>query len=67
MGENIQILNLSQNKQEKLFSARNKLSYHKIFHRKAIRNINKKKMLVLMKKPVYLGLKSMVKKQNCVA
>ena len=41
--------------EKKLFGARTKLSYYKVFHRKLISNRNEKTEK-LMNKPVYLGL-----------
>ena len=40
--ENIEILNLSQQKKKKLFSIRTTISYYKVFHRTVIRNKNEK-------------------------
>ena len=48
MLENTEILNLSQQKKEKLFSVRMKLSYYKVFHRKVISNRNEKKTEILV-------------------
>ena len=47
---------MSQQKEDKLFSIRTKLSYYKVFHRTSISNRNEKKTEILMNKPVYLGL-----------
>ena len=60
--ENIEILNLSQQKEEticchrkKSYGFRTKLSYYKAFYRKFISNKNeKKKTEILMNKPVHL-------------
>ena len=51
MWKNIEILKLSQQKEEKI----TKLSFNKIFHRIFIGNRNEKTQ-ILMNKPVYLGL-----------
>ena len=50
MLESIEIIKLSQQKDEKLFGPRTKLPYYKVYHTK-----NKKKE-IFMNKPVYLGL-----------
>ena len=43
MLENIQTLNLSQQKKKKLFGVRTKLSYYKVLHRNFFCNRNEKK------------------------
>ena len=47
---------MPQQKEDKLFSIRTKLSYYKVFHRTSISNRNEKKAEILMNKFVYLGL-----------
>ena len=42
MWENVEILNLSQQKKKQLFGVRTKLSYYKVFHRISISNRNEK-------------------------
>ena len=46
MWENIEILNLSQQKEEGIISIRTKISYYN-FHRKSIININVKTQIVM--------------------
>ena len=55
MLENIEILNLSQQKKERLFGVRIKVSYYKVFHRKFISNRNEKTEIIL-NKSVHLRL-----------
>ena len=54
MLENIEILNLSQQKKEEILGPRTKLSYYKVFYKKVISNRNKK-VEILMNKPLHLG------------
>ena len=54
MWENIEILNLSQQKEEEFI--RTKLSYYKVLHWTFISNRNQKKTDKVMKKAVYSGL-----------
>ena len=60
MWENIEILNLLQQKEEETVCVRTKLSFYKVFHIKFIGNRNekkkKKKNEMLTNKAVYLGL-----------
>ena len=44
--EKTETLNLSQQKEEELFSIRTKFSYYKVFHRKVMGNINEKKQSI---------------------
>ena len=55
MWENIEILNLSQQKRQEAIYIRTKLSYYKNFYKKFISNRNKKTQ-ILINKPAYLGL-----------
>ena len=55
MFQNKEALNLQQQKKEKLFTTRTKLSYYKICHRKFVGYGNEKAQKQ-MNKPVYLGM-----------
>ena len=56
--ENIETLNLQQQKKKKLFSIRTKLSHHKVFHRKFISSKNEKNQITI-NNPVYLRLSTL--------
>ena len=54
MWENIEILNLSLQKEEGTIYYLNKLSHHQVFHKTSISNKNKERDAMI--KTVYLGL-----------
>ena len=56
MGENIEILNLSQLKEEGTIKYQNQIIIQQIFFPENLSAVEMKKMQILMYKPVYLGL-----------
>ena len=55
MGENIEILNLSQLKEEGTIKYQNQIIIQQIFFSENLSAVEMKKMQILMYKPVYLG------------
>ena len=56
MWANIEILNLSQQKEGGNIRYQNQIIILKIFHRTSVSDRNEKKTEMLMNKPAYLGL-----------